>query len=251
MSRRIVAITIAIVLATLGTVGGLVLVLSAESRAQDGISNPVTVAVAAERIPAGTTGEKIRKDELIRLVRMPKDSVPEDAVGDISTELDSLVVTSNIAEGQILMRANFGSRRSMTSGLSLPEGMMAITVQTGAPEQVAGYVQAGSQVTIFVTYPVVQPDGDRTGIERTRVLLPKVQVLSVGSYQQNRSGASAGERSASLLLTVAVSPGDAEKLISALNHGTLYLGLLSDSVQVDAGPGVDNTDRGTGTPLFP
>ena len=62
MSRRIVAITIAIVLATLGTVGGLVLVLSAESRAQDGISNPVTVAVAAERIPAGTTGEKIRKD---------------------------------------------------------------------------------------------------------------------------------------------------------------------------------------------
>jgi pilus assembly protein CpaB len=129
--------------------------------------------------------------------------------------------------------------------------MMAVTVQTGAPEQVAGYVQAGSQVTIFVTYPVVQTDGDQTGIERTRVLLPRVQVLSVGSYQQNRNGASAGERSSSLLLTVAVGPADAEKLISALNHGTLYLGLLTDSVNVNVGPGVDNTDRGSGTPLFP
>jgi pilus assembly protein CpaB len=128
---------------------------------------------------------------------------------------------------------------------------MAVTVETGAPEQVAGYVQAGSQVTIFLTYTVVQPDGTKTNIERTRVLLPRVEVLAVGTYQQARSNANAATRATSLMITVAVSQDEAERLIQGLSHGTLYLGLLTDSVQVSPGSGVDNTDGGGGTsPLF-
>ena len=251
MTRRILAISVAIVLATLGTAGGLFLVLSAESRAQDRISNPITVAIAAVRIPVGTTGAKIRADEMVRLVKMPKDSVPDDTVPEISVELDKLVVTSNIAPGQLLLRGNFGEQSMVTSGLPLPSGKMAVTVETGAPEQVAGYVQPGSQVTIFLTYTVVQPDGTKTNIERTRVLLPRVEVLAVGTYQQARTNASAATRAASLMLTVAVSQDEAERLIEGLSHGTLYLGLLTDSVQVSPGPGVDNTDGGGGNvPLF-
>jgi pilus assembly protein CpaB len=251
MTRRILAITIAIVLAALGTAGGLFLVLSAESRAQDRISNPITVAIAAVRIPIGTSGAKIRAEEMVRLVKMPKDSVPDDTMPEVSVELDKLVVTSNIAPGQLLLRANFGDRTTVTSGLPLPEGKMAVTVETGAPEQVAGYVQPGSQVTIFLTYTVVQPDGTRTNIERTRVLLPRVEVLAVGTYQQARTNANAASRANSLMLTVAVSQAEAERLIEGLSHGTLYLGLLTDSVQVSPGSGVDNTDGGGGTgPLF-
>jgi pilus assembly protein CpaB len=250
MTRRILAITIAIVLAALGTAGGLFLVLSAESRAQNRISNPVTVAIAAVRIPIGTSGAKIRAEDMVRLVKMPKDSVPADTMPEVSVELDKLVVTSNIAPGQVLLRANFGEQSTVTSGLPLPDGKMAVTVETGAPEQVAGYVQPGSQVAIFLTYTVVQPDGTRTSIERTRVLLAKVQVLAVGTYQQSRTNTNAATRSASLLLTVAVTQVEAERLIEGLSHGTLYLGLLTDSVQVSPGSGVDNTDGGGGTPLF-
>jgi pilus assembly protein CpaB len=246
MSRRILAITIAIVLATLGTVGGLVLVLSAESRAQDRISNPVTVAVATVAIPVGTTGEAIRTHDMVRLVKMPKTSVPDDVLSDVDQELDTLVVTSNIAVGQLLLRANFGEDASVTGGLALPPGLMAVTVETGAPEQVAGYVQPGAEVAIFVTYPVLQTNGNTTNIERTRVLLPRVTVLAVG---QGRGG-STNSPSNSVMVTVAVNQTDAERLISALNAGTLYLGLLGDSVQVTPGSGVDNTDRGGGTPLF-
>ena len=44
---------------------------------------------------------------------------------------------------------------------------------------------------------------------------------------------------------------DAERLIEGLSHGTLYLGLLTDSVDVQGGGGVDNTDGGNGSvPLF-
>lgn len=250
MTRRILAITIAIVLAGLGTAGGLFLVLSADARAQSRISDPVTVAIAVKRIPVGTTGANVREGGMVRLEKMPRASVPTDALPEISAELDKLVVTSNVVVGQILLAANFGEQSKVTSGLALPEGKMAVTVETGAPEQVAGYVQAGSQVTIFLTYTVVELDGTKTNIERTRVLLPRVEVLAVGTYSSSGTQTSAA-RSGSVLLTVAVSPDEAARLIEGLSHGTLYLGLLTDSVQVAPGGGVDNTDGGgPGGPLF-
>jgi pilus assembly protein CpaB len=248
MSRRVFAIVVAIAFATVGTVGGLILVLTAESRAQNRISNPVTVAVAAVDIPVGTSGAQIRTAQMVRMVKMPKDSVPDDVMDAISPELDAMVVTSNIATGQLLLRAQFGAHAAVTGGLELPPGKMAVTVETGAPQ--AGYVRPGSQVVIFVTYPVIQPNGTNTNIERTRVLLPRVDVLAVGSGAQAKA-TDANANSGKLMLTVAVTQDDAERLIEAQSHGTLYLGLLSDSLQVTTGSGVDNTDRGGGTSLFP
>jgi pilus assembly protein CpaB len=254
MTRRIFAITIAIVLAALGTAGGLFLIVSADERAQARINDAVTVAIATTRIPVGTTGERVRTGSMVRFERMPKVSVPSDALSELSPELDDLVLTTNIAVGQVLLSANFGKRSEVTSGLALPEGKMAVTVETGAPEQVAGYVQAGSQVAVFLTYEVLDNRGERTGVERTRVLLPRVEVLALGTYRPDNGQdgeSTAGTDGGSVMLTVAVSQQEAERLIEGLNHGTLYLGLLTESVEVRTGSGVDNTDAAGGTnPLF-
>jgi pilus assembly protein CpaB len=255
MTRRILAITVAVVLAALGTAGGLFLVLSADARAQSRIGDAITVAIATKRIPVGTTGEKILADSMVRFEKMPKALVPKDTISVIDGERSRLVVTSNIAPGQMLLAANFDTPSKVTSGLPVPDGMMAVTVETGAPEQVAGYVQAGSQVAIFLTYNVVEKNGTKTNIERTRVLLPRVEVLALGTYQsaQSRSpsATTSSARTGSLMITVAASQADAERLIEGLSHGTLYLGLLTDSVEVKPGTGVDNTDGGAGSvPLF-
>jgi pilus assembly protein CpaB len=257
MTRRILAITVAIVLAALGTAGGLFLVLNADARAQSRIEDAVTVAVAAKRIPIGTTGAKIMSDGMLRFERMPKALVPKDTISQIDGERSKLVVTSNIAVGQLLLAANFDTASKVTSGLPLPEGKMAVTVETGAPEQVAGYVQAGSEIAIFLTYNVVEKNGGKTNIERTRVLLPRVEVLAVGTYQSaqarnaSATASTGAARTGSLMITVAVDQADAERLIEGLSHGTLYLGLLTDSVDVKTGTGVDNTDGGAGSvPLF-
>jgi pilus assembly protein CpaB len=257
MTRRILAITIAVVLAALGTAGGLFLVLTADQRAQARIGDSVTVAIAAKRIPVGTTGARVVSDNMVRFERMPRTSVPKDVLSEIDAEHSKLVVTSSIEVGQILLAANFAERSRVTGGLPLPEGKLAVTVQTGAPEQVAGYVQGGSQVAIFLTYTVLDTKGNKSNIERTRVLLPRVEVLAVGTHQVGQrgdsgTGGAATSRGGSLLVTVAVSQADAERLIEGLNHGTLYLGLLTDSVDVKTGSGVDNTDGGGGAgPLFP
>ena len=198
----------------------------------------------------------------MRLEKMPKSSVPSDALSEISSELDKLVVMSNVAAGQVLLAANFGDSTRATSGLPLPEGKMAVTVETGVPEQVAGYVQPGAQIVMFLTYDLLDSNGKKSGIQRTRVLLPRVEVLAVGTYQPNRNGTSANGTSAngnasgnrttsSLLVTLAVNQQEAERLIEGQAHGSLYLGLLTDSVEVKTGTGVDNTDAGDGTvPLF-
>jgi pilus assembly protein CpaB len=257
MTRRILAITIAVVLAALGTAGGLFLILTADQRAQDRIGDAVTVAIAAKRIPVGTTGARLVSDNMVRFERMPRASVPRDALSEIDAERSKLVVMSSIEVGQILLAANFGERSKVSGGLPLPEGKLAVTVQTGAPEQVAGYVQGGSQVAIFLTYTVLDTKGNKSNIERTRVLLPRVEVLAVGTYQAGQrgdgaTGSATTSRGASLLVTVAVNQAEAERLIEGLNHGTLYLGLLTDSVDVKTGSGIDNTDGGGGAaPLFP
>jgi pilus assembly protein CpaB len=249
MTRRLLAIIVAIGLAAVGTAGGLYLVLSADQRARDRIVDAVTVAIAVKRIPVGTTGARVLADSMVRFERMPKVSVPADTLATIDAERTKQVVTSNIAVGQLLLAANFGEQTSVTSGLPLPDGKMAVTVQTGAPEQVAGYVRAGSQVAIFLTYGVVDKNGAKTNIERTRVLLPRVEVLAVGTHQASSS--TNQSNAGSLMLTVAVDQGEAERLIEGLSHGTLYLGLLTDSVNMQSDPGVDNTDGGGGTsPLF-
>jgi pilus assembly protein CpaB len=257
MTRRILAITIAIALAGLGAAGGLFLIMTADQRARANIEDAVTVAIATKRIPIGTTGARVRQGAMMRLERMPKSSVPADALSDISPELDRMVITSNIAVGQVLLAAHFGEQSNVTSGLPLPEGKMAVTVQTGAPEQVAGYVQPGAQVVVFVTYELLDNSGKKTNIERTRVLLPRVEVLAVGTYQaeQTRNNGNPVTGTATLrntvMVTLAVNQQEAERLISGLSTGTLYLGLLTESVEVRTGSGVENTDASGGTsPLF-
>lgn len=251
MTRRILTITIAIVIAALGTAGVLFYALTADSRARAAINDAVTVAIATERIPAGTTGARIRAEELVRLERMPRSSVPSDALPAVSAELDKLVLTSNIAAGQVLVAANFGEQSTVTSGLPLPDGKMAVTVQTGAPEQVAGYVRPGSQVAIFLTYAMVDRDGKETKIKRTRLLLAKVEVLAIGRYTPPRdttdgTKATAGASNGTLMVTLAVDQKEAERLVLGLNTGSLYLGLLTDTVTVKPGTGVENTDKAGG-----
>lgn len=252
MTRRIITITLAIMIAAIGTIGMLFYGLSADARARARIADAVTVVVATARIQAGTTGARIQADQLVRTERMPRSSVPGDALEAIGSDYEKLVVMSNVAEGQILLKANFGQASQVTSGLELPDGKMAVTVQTGAPQQVAGYVRPGSQVAIFLTYKLIDKTGQESKIQRTRLLLDKVEVMAVGTYTppsdtkgDATTGATASSSNGTLLLTLAVDQKEAERLILGLNTGSLYLGLLTDAVQVKAGGGVENTDKDT------
>jgi pilus assembly protein CpaB len=250
MTRRILGVLLAVILAVVGTAAVLLYVKSVRSTVASG-QRAVRVLVAAERIPAGTSGEHLRDRNLVELITVPASSVPADALSNIPADLDSLVVTADVQASQLIMRGMFGQATTLSGGLAIPEGKVAVTVQVGIPQQVAGYVRPGSQIAIFDTFtPGSGSTSTNNQPKATRVLLPRVEVIATGAFftdgststdQQDPTGNN-GEVAGgqTKVITVAVTQPEAERLIQATQTGTLYFALLTDSSDIKPGPGVTN-----------
>jgi pilus assembly protein CpaB len=265
MNRRLIPLVVAVVLALVGTTAVLVYVRSADERAIAG-KQAVTVLVAKQLIPAGTTGEQVRSPDYTEKIRLPAETVPPDVLGSVPAELDRLVVTADIQPKQLVFRGAFGEKASVGGGLALPKGKMAVSVQLPVPAQVANFVRPGSKVAIFGSFTMRSdtqrvPAGD--GLARrpeanqaTRLLLSGVEVLAIGVYGLDgttaapkpdpaTNGAAGSENQQSsgdmLTVTVAVNQADAQRLVHSAQTSSLYLALQDDSSVVKADPGVDNS----------
>ena len=261
MRRRVLTVALALVLAGLGTAGVLAYVHKADSRALQGM-RAVSVLVAQQQIPAGTSASSAQQGGLLRSETLPASSVPLNAVRSITPVLGSLVLSAQIHPGQLLLRPMLVSPAQVTAtgALAIPKGMVAVTIPLCLPEAVAGYVQPGSQVAVFDTYPTkkasLQETCDQSGQSHqaqgpgaviTRILLPRVLVLATG--QAAASGTTSTTASGgvfshngqtdpgvsgpagAVLVTMAVSQADAERLILVTRAGLPYLALLTSSSQ--------------------
>ncbi|MET9232487.1 Flp pilus assembly protein CpaB [Lentzea sp. NPDC003310] len=243
MKNRALIIILAVLLAVCGSTGVFFYVRSADSRAIAG-QQAVTVLVAKDRIPAGTTAEGLK--ELVETQQMPKSSVPENAMSEVDSSLGKLVTSSEIAEGQLLTKALFTEEASLAKGISIPDGMIAVTVPTEAWQRAGGLIQKGSKVAVFDTFTVMDgkgntPSGDGLSkqYERnqsTRLLLTGLEVLSVVDEKKAAEDGDVGKA----IVTVAVKQADAEKLIHGQQTGTLYFALLGGKSEIAPGNGVDN-----------
>ncbi len=132
--------------------------------------------------------------------------------------------------------------------------MIAVTVNFCLPEAVAGDLQAGSQVAVFDTIvPGTAVGGgglrgqhvEQPGTVQTRVVLARVQVMSVGTPPAGgasaaptaSSAAQSSSTGSSTLVTLAVSQADAERLIQVTVTGLPYLALLSSASRTSADAG--------------
>jgi pilus assembly protein CpaB len=248
MRRRILTVTLALLLAGVGTAWVLVYVKHANQRAIAGL-RAVTVLVAKAKIPSGTpAGEALRRG-LLAPQALPVQSVPGDAVGTITPSLSQLVTSTVIQPGQLLLRPALVVAAQATGGLGIPPGMLAVTVHLCVPEGLAGDLHAGSEVAVFDTTitggsqatagPACDGPHQQQGKSaQTRVVLSRVLVLSVGAGSAVGSASSgvfssAGSGNTSsqngVLVTLAVSQANAERLIQVTEAGLPYLGLLTDS----------------------
>lgn len=257
MTRRILAFLVALVLAALGTAAVLVYVQRADERALAD-TTAVEVLVARQRIPAGTTGESIRSRGLVESLRMPAGTLPDsEALTSLPAELDKLVVTSDLQPGQLVLRRMFSASARTAGGLAIPEGLVAVSFEATVAEQVAGYVRPGSQVAVFVRYQEIDEKKGRSvggkgsddTISGTAVLLPKVEVIAIGSFSDGGQTTTTpvdgraeedGRIAKTVLVTVAVDTIQAAKVIHAAGADAIYLALLTDSSKVRAGDGVDS-----------
>lgn len=239
MKRRILTVLLAVVLAVAGTASVLAYVHKADERALAGMK-AVTVVVAQGQIPAGTTASSAQHAGLLGTERLPASSVPPNALRSLTAALGSLVTSSVVASGQVLLRPMLVPAALVTGALAIPKGMMAVTMALCVPEDVAGSVKAGSLVDIFDTFAAhasslgAQPNCEgphqqqASGSAHTQLVLSSVEVLSVGSQANSARGGAANSVN-SELVTLAVSLPDAERVISLTQAGLPYLALLPSS----------------------
>lgn len=249
MSRRILAVFLAIVLAVLGTAAVLYYVNRADDRAVDDVS-AVEVLVAQQRIATGTTGTVIRDRQLATATRMPASSLPEGAVTSITPELEKQLVTSTLLPGQLLLRSMFANATETSSGLAIPSDKVAVSFEASMAQQVAGYVRPGAHVALFASYTATASGSKAIGgegVRGTAVLLPRIEVIAIGEYGTGETtitpqDGAGPDAEPTTLVTVAASTVEAAKIITAANAGAIYLALLTDESDVQAGVGVDDNN---------
>jgi pilus assembly protein CpaB len=243
MKRRALTIALAVLLAVLGTGGVLAYVSKANARALAG-QQAVTVLIARQVIPAGTSAAAAQAHGLLGTERLPSASVPADALTAITPAISALVTDADVQPGQLLLRPMLVTSVASTSGLAIPHGMVAVALAFCVPEAVAGNLHSGSQVAVFQTTADGNANisgqaacgGSHTFSSsqnfRTSLVLPKVTVLTVGQGTGAQGGSSSSSSSGSGqntgLITVAVSQADASKLIALSVNGLPYLALLAD-----------------------
>ena len=104
----------------------------------------------------------------------------------------------------------------------IPEGMRAVTVQMDEVIGVAGFLSHGSRVDVLTTMEVPQREGPSRIVSKT--ILQNVTVLTVGERTEKSDS---GEKKVSIV-TLLVSPEEAEGLTLASTKGTIRLALRND-----------------------
>ncbi len=104
----------------------------------------------------------------------------------------------------------------------IPEGMRAVTVQMDEVIGVAGFLSPGSRVDVLATMEVPQRDGPPRTVSKT--ILQNVTVLTIGERTETSDG---GERKVSIV-TLLVSPEEAEGLTLGSTKGAIRLALRND-----------------------
>ncbi len=239
MSRRTVALIASVALAAVAAVALISYIRSVENKANKN-QTLEKVLVAKDTIPQGTTAEDASSKGLFETQDVPQKYVPTNAVGD-AAQLKGQVAQVTIVKGEQIVSTRWGAPGTVGTGLPIPAGRVAMSIQVDLVPGVAGFVQPGNLVSI-----IVQQNARKAGTgpngpteNRTQYILQAITVLAIGPRQVTVQGQPATAQAAGgpVLATLAVTPVEAEKLAYAVFNGRLYLTLLPQGAKPVTTPG--------------
>ncbi|MGA8211439.1 MAG: Flp pilus assembly protein CpaB [Nocardioidaceae bacterium] len=236
MGRRTVLLIVAALIATLGTSMVFLYVRGADSRAE-AAQQPLQVLKAVSQIEPGETLAAAQAAGKVQLGTVPQKQVLTGAVNS-AAGLEDKVALATIYPNEQIVTAKFGGAGEQET-LQIPRGNIAISVNLSDTGRVAGFVSPGAKVAIFAS-----GGSAGGGVDATRVLLPKVQVIAVGATTvvskttTDPAGAQTTEQLPKTLFTLSLSQSEAERVLFATTHGELSFALLNDTSRVTASAGV-------------
>ena len=230
LSRRAIALIVAVILAAVAVIALVAYVQSAHSKR---LLHPVTAYFAKQTITAGTDAATIISKGLIGSKSIDQSDVPSGAIASLG-DIQGKQATVDIQQNEIIIASRFqqpgqnpgGTGTSGPALLGLKAGFQAVSVEVNTIPGVANFIQPNDTVSL-----ILQLTGANQTVQ-TKYLLQNLKVLQVGARviiaPQNGQPGGAGVQNPSgkVDLTLAVTPAQAEKLVFATLNGTLYFGLV-------------------------
>ena len=212
-TRTVVVVAIAVVVAGLASLGAYRVIKQMPVREVEVRSLYQVVAVKDMAM-----GTMITKD-FVKLVPWPASSPVPKGFTTIESVVNRGLISSVVANEPLTE----SKLAPLAAGAGLPpsitEGMRAVSVKVNEVIGVAGFVVPGTRVDLMVT---LKRDGEKETM--TRVVVSDVQVLTAGTrYDQEK--ARDGQPIPTSVVTLLVTPPDAERIALAQSEGSIMLTL--------------------------
>ena len=191
--------------------------------------------VAARPMPIGTLVTR----ESVKEIDWPARTPLSGGYARIEDVVDRGLVAP-VVENELLTVNNLAAKEA---GAGLPpmitEGMRAISIKVDEVINVAGFVTPGTRVDVLVVISPTEQRDDRIA----RVVVSNVPVLASNTRYDQDESRKDGKPVRSTVVTVMVSPEDAERIALAQSDGRLMLTLRNP---LDVEPTVTNGIRKAG-----
>jgi pilus assembly protein CpaB len=198
---------------TLGAIVSYAVYRTLQTRTGADAAPGVEVVVAANDIPVGS---KVADGD-VKLVRFPVAVLPSN-IFHLKTSVVGRGAILPIAKGEFFLPNKLAGENAGSGMQSLiPPGMRAVSVRVNEVIGVAGFVVPGTRVDVLLT-------GNPSGAsdQQTTTVLENVAVIATGQKLERNT---AGEPQLTPVITLLVSPDDAQKLTLATSQGKIQLAL--------------------------
>jgi pilus assembly protein CpaB len=172
------------------------------------------VVVAARSLP---TGVRLTAADL-KVVPWPAGNMVPGAFSKVDTVVNRGLLSS-VVENEPVVESKL-ARADGGAGLpsAIPPGMRAMSVKVNDVIGVAGFLDPGTRVDLMVT---IRKKDDST----SRTVASNIQILTAGTRNDQQNPKDAKTAAAAAVVTLLVTPADAERIALAQSEGQIMLSL--------------------------
>lgn len=226
MKRRIIAASIAILVAIVSSFLLLGYVSGADHRAMAGMQT-ATVLVVTTVVPKGTSAAGLQ--DLVAARKLPVKAIADGAISNLS-QITGRVANTQLEPGEQVLATRFSNPTSLNTDhtIQVPKGQQELSVQLEPQRVAGGNLAAGDRVGVFISVGS-SADKAQTHMALHQVLVTRVQAPPSSTSSSNTADAQKNGSNTiptgSLIITIAVTARQAEQVVFAAEYGHLWMSL--------------------------
>jgi Flp pilus assembly protein CpaB len=245
MKSRSLVVAGALVLALLATAGVFLYVSNVKHEAETG-GTLATVLVSSTDIPTGTALSDLVDSGAFVTEQVPSDALVQGAVTSPGQLRNRTTAAAILAGEQIPLSRLSDTNEALPGGtLGLQQGYQGVTVKLEAQQMVGPKLQVGDHVTTYGVFTDITAasaplsslfghgGGSTSGAGGTlpsvaAVVVPDARVVAVSTQPLDPSATTSSQDqvTANQLVTLELTPQDAQKVALTQDTGRVWLGLL-------------------------